>query len=284
MILSAEDLLARVYKDPNEIRNAYQYYKAGKWELIGNKILIDPFEPERKLGVCNYDLSVGEEYVSLREPEKIKRLGKGEAIIIHPGECVLILTREYLGLPKNVVGLVVPRARWIFEGLVINATRVDPTWYGKLLIGVTNYMKYPISLSFGETFCTCIFMECTPVKKHLTPKELPSLGRTTIDPLKLAHAGREELLLPEAVTWEHLDKVVEDFRKPFDVIRGAFKRNYKEVIQYVEREVAPNLVEQAASSAYKRAHGDLMKLLYLLVGAVISFIITCIAYLIKLML
>lgn len=175
MILTDKELKERVLTDPSKIKEAYDWWKESRWDKIGDSILIDPFEPEEKLSLASYDLSIGEEYVSLREPNIIKKLKEGEAITVEPSETVLILTYEYLALPKNVMGMIVPRARWIFEGSFLNATRVDPTWYGKLLVGFTNVTKWTMSLGFKKPFCTCYFMKCDPVEKHLNKKVVRSL-------------------------------------------------------------------------------------------------------------
>ena len=127
MIIRDVELKERILKDPKKIKDAYNWWKKSIWDKIGDNILIDPFEPEEKLGLASYDLSVGGEYVSLRDPHNIKKIKEGEAISIDPSETVLILTDEYVALPKNVMAMIVPRARWIFEGSFLNATRIDPT-------------------------------------------------------------------------------------------------------------------------------------------------------------
>lgn len=274
MLLRDSDLEERILTDPKKIKDAHNWWEKSKWDQISDSILIDPFEPEEKLSLVSYDLSVGEEYVSLRDPYNIKKIKKGEAISIDPSETVLILTTEYIALPKNVMAMIVPRARWIFEGSFLNATRIDPTWYGKILVGFTNATKWTISIGFKEPFCTCYFMECNTVKNHLTKKVVPFLGRTTIDPLTFAFARPRQLLRPQEFTRERLDNVVKSFGYPWDVIQCAIERGKEETIEFIERDVAPRIVEEATLKVTERAYKDLLGLHKNLNRAIIGFVIT----------
>ncbi|GAI20617.1 unnamed protein product, partial [marine sediment metagenome] len=83
MILSDKDLRDRIIQDPEEVKKAREWWEKGKWDKIGDRIVIEPFETSN-LGVCTYDLSVGEEYVSLRDPDHPKPLKEGEHFKIGP--------------------------------------------------------------------------------------------------------------------------------------------------------------------------------------------------------
>jgi len=258
MILSDRDLRDRVIQDPKEAQRARAWWKNGKWDKIGNKILIDPFKPHA-LGPCCYELSVGEEYVSLRDPYETKKLGIEEHIRIGPGETVLILTEEYACLPRTILAMIVPRATWIFEGTCLSATRIDPTWYGKLLIGFTNLAKNPIALDYGEGFCTCYFMEATETEKVLTHDTVKSLGRERIGSIKFAHARPQIPLPADRVTKDDIDKVVELYSWPWDVVRGMFELTRKEIGDWIEKEVSSDIVAEATSAAVKTAFDQLVE-------------------------
>ena len=77
MILSDKDLKNRIIQDPQEAKQAREWWEKGEWAKIGNKIVIDPFD-SYVLSPCCYDFSVGEEYISLREPRKTNPLKNGE--------------------------------------------------------------------------------------------------------------------------------------------------------------------------------------------------------------
>jgi len=258
MILSDKDLRNQIIQDPQVAKQAKDWWKNGEWDKIENKILIDPFKT-LAIGTCTYDLSVGEEYRSLRDPRTPKQLKEGESIRVGPGESVLILSEEYIGLPKNVLAMIIPRARWIFEGTSICASRVDPTWYGKLLIGFTNLAKNPVELYRQEAFCTCYFMETSETETVLTKDKVHFLGRTNIGRIDFSHATEQKLLSVEKVTQDDIEKVVDLYGWPWDVVRGMFVLTLKEITEYVEKEIAPAIVEDATSAAIARAFENQQK-------------------------
>ena len=265
MILSDKNLRERLIEGTQEIEQAKKWWEAGEWGKTGNRIVIDPFKPHA-LGACCYDLSVGDEYVSLRDPYSTKRLQEDEHINVGPGETVLILTREYICLPRNMMAIIVPRATWIFEGTSICATRIEPTWFGKLVVAFTNLAKYPIALGWGEGFCTCYWMEVAEVERALTKEVTPHLGRTKIGTIKFAHARPQPLVAPEAVTRQHLENTAEAYGTPWDIVQGAFVLTQKELRDWIEKEVAPDIAVEATTEAEKRAFTELLKWHRILIG------------------
>ncbi len=256
MILSDREIQDRLVGSEEAIQ-AREWWKSGDWNKIGNRIVIEPFN-SNALSPCCYDLSVGEEYVSLRDPRATKPLKEGEEFTISPGETVLVLTEEYVCLPRNLMAMVIPSARWIFEGTAMYSSRVEPTWYGKLLIAVTNLAKQPIAFRRGRGFCTCYFTEVSETRAVLSKKEVPHLGRTHVE-VEFTHARPQPPVSPERVCRDDIEKVVDLYGWPWDVVRGMFVLSQKEITQYIEREVAPYVTEQAASAAEKRAFDQLLK-------------------------
>lgn len=256
MILSDKDLRNRIIQDPEGQKQAREWWEKSEWDKIGNRILIDPFKTHA-LGVCSYDLSVGDEYVSLRDPHSTKQLKQGEHINIGPGETVLILTEEYICLPKSATAIVIPRATWIFEGTSVCASRVEPTWYGRLLIAFTNLAKNPVALDRGEEFCTCYFMEASETETQLTRDKVHFLGRTKIGSIKFTHARQQKPILPDKVTQDDIDTVVDLYGWPWDVVRGMFILNRKILGDWIEKEVSSDIVAEATSAAVKTAFDQL---------------------------
>lgn len=252
MILSEKDITTRVVSDPERVQEAKTLWEQGDWASIGNELVIDPFRQER-LGPCSYDLSVGAEYVSLRSPRDVIEVDSKHPIRLQPLETVLILTEEYMCLPTNLMAMVVPRARLIFEGTSICPTRIEPSWYGKLLVGFTNLSKNEVILPLGEAFCTCYFAETSEVTNKLRKETTPHLGRVNIGFLPLAHAQAEELRPRNGVTLEDLETLVKTYGKPWDIVRGAISLTEREVKTYIDRDIAPNIVKDAMSQAVTRA-------------------------------
>lgn len=269
MILSDRDLRDRVIQDHREAGQAKEQWKRGEWDKIGNRILIEPFENDA-LGPCCYDLSVGEEYISLREPKRVKKLPEGESFNIGPGETVLILTEEYICLPKGVLAMIVPRARWIFEGTVTCTTRIDPTWYGKLIIGFTNLAKNPVALERGEGFCTCYFMEASETETVLTRDKVYFLGRSKIGRLNFQHVIPQDLVQADRVNQTHIEKVVDMYGWPWDVARGMFYLNKRLLEDYIDNDKLPELTEKLTTKVSLETSKEVGKvtnrMFYTLVG------------------
>jgi deoxycytidine triphosphate deaminase len=279
MILSDELLQKRIIPK-EDIERSKELWKNKQWKDVGNKILIDPFKQE-ELDLNCYNLHVGNQYVSLRDSDKIKDVEN--SIKIEPGETVLILTREYVALPKNVFSFVIPKARLIFEGIIINATKIDPTWYGKLLIATTNITKNPIKLGKDEVFCSIYLAESHEVKNQLNKHRTPSLGREEIksEDITHPHIKFEPFIYPERVTKEDLDRIVEVYGKPWDIIKGMFMLSKDDIIKYMEKEIQPHLIEEAKKEAYKDAYNKMIKLFYVIVGLFGALILTLLGSIIK---
>lgn len=276
MILADKVLEERLVKDPADAVQAREWWQKGQWSKIRNRILIDPFDPG-KVGAADYELSVGEEYVSLRDPYHTKSLSEGDSIELGPGETCLILTEEYIALPPNVMGFVVPRARRLFEGGSICASRIDPTWYGKLIISFTNLAKFPTSLHRGESFCIFYFAETSEVGKPLNKRDVPHLGRTRIG--KLEFRIRERAFISrEDVTETHIAEVLETFGRPFDIVFGAIDRSRKTTIDFIEREIAPKVAAAATDAAVRTAFRHQQTLIRILIGGLLTILAGFLAY------
>jgi len=280
LILSDREIRAKLIRD--KTAEAMKFWEEGHWEqaLLKDGILIEPLI-DRLIGPAGYELRVGDEYLSLRDPYNTKKLEERGILTIDPGETVLILTEEYLCLPKTVAAMVVPRARHIFTGLVLNATRVEPTWYGKLVIGITNVGKDPRRLARGHSFCTCQFLQCTEVEKPLNIENTPHLGRRTIGAIDFEGIIPRMPQDPEKVTREDLDRVVQLFGYPWDIVRGAIRRTIDEVIAHITREVAPEISAEAASSAVEAAFKRQNQIMVALVGGLLAILAAVVAYILR---
>ncbi len=277
MPISKVEILDRAIEGAQNIDEGILWWKQKQWDNIRTSIVINPFDPDVNLGVCNYDLSVGPEYVSLRDPYNVLRIEGADALTVKPGDTVLILTEEYVCLPLDLMGMIVPRARWLFEGVSLHATRIDPSWHGRLLIGFTNVQRHNIALSRGEPFCTMYFEKISPpLLEGLTRRDLRSIGRESIGRIRFEHARLEEMVLPDAVTATDIDLVVQQFGKPWDIMRGALQRSKEEVKEFIVRDIGPDIVDQAASRAYERAFTTQQRLLGALIITLIGAVVTTI--------
>ncbi len=265
MILSDKDIIERRISNPSIIESAKMWWNNDEWEKIGSNLVIDPYDTGN-LGVCSYDMSVGGEYISLRDPRNVKSLPPRTRLDVAAGETVLVITKEYVSLPKNVMGITVPRARRLFEGTSIAACRIEPTWYGRLIIAFTNFTKSSTWLLEGEPFCTCFFMETNEVAHSLRELGVTNLGREDLRDLTFEHLLPETMLTADQVTLANLDEVVEGYGKPWDIIRGAFARTKDEIQNYIDEDTAPNITREATNNAVRHAYSSQQKLLWTLIG------------------
>lgn len=83
------------------------------------------------------------------------------SVLLRPGELVTLLSKEWVNLPKNITGLVIPRNKAAQKGiLILNAGHVDPGWRGQIMAQVVNLSDQDRSLqleSFGDSVFAIVF-------------------------------------------------------------------------------------------------------------------------------
>ena len=80
-----------------------------------------------------------------------------ESIILRPGELVTLLSKEWVHLPNNITGLVIPRNKQAQRGiLILNAGHVDPGYYGQVMAQVVNLSDQDRSIQL-EDFTQSVF-------------------------------------------------------------------------------------------------------------------------------
>lgn len=111
---------------------------------------------------ASYDLRVGEEGFTL-SAGRIDIQAKG-ALEIQPGDFSLVITREKLRLPTNMVGRFGLRSVFARTGLLATSgPQVDPGFEGKLVVGVVNFSSETIRLPYLTPFCT---LELQRLSRH----------------------------------------------------------------------------------------------------------------------
>lgn len=102
-------------------------------------------------------------------------------------------------------------------------------------------------------------METSETETVLTTDKVPFLGRTNIGRIGFSHAVEQKLLSADKVDRDDIEKVVDLYGWPWDVVRGMFVLTLKEITEYIEKEVAPAIVEDATSAAIERAFENQQK-------------------------
>jgi deoxycytidine triphosphate deaminase len=264
-----------------DVAEAKEWFKKGEWGKIDGRILIHPFD-RNMVGPFSYDLTIGDEAKLLRTGEE-KNVKEEKKLRIDPGDTVLVLTQEYVGLPEKISGIVEPRARLLFDGLIVFASKVDPTWHGKLAITIKNNSNTTQTLSYGEQFCTLIFNELDkPTEKVLTKDRVPFLGQESLIS-RPTHATPWTPRREESVHEEDLDKIIDEFGPPFDVIRGIFKLEEKRIKKYIEEDWGRHLLREFGHEATAKAFSYLKWVTSALVIALLGMVIALLTIAIKLL-
>lgn len=126
---------------------------------------------------------------------------------LRPGEAALVLTNEQIDLSHRVGALVLGRVSSHTDGLVVNASYLDPTWSGVVRLHLQNTARHPVALRLGNEIGR-MFLFATP--------------DSTPDPLAVAHQG-----LHYGYSWKRiLDDGIDPFpeRAPIDPPRTWLRR------------------------------------------------------------
>ena len=61
-------------------------------------------------------------------------------------------------------------------------TKIDPTWYGNIVVAIANHSNDHFPLKKGQAFCTFVIHRLDkPVSKILSSEEVPALGKESIE-------------------------------------------------------------------------------------------------------
>lgn len=152
-------------------------------QLKSGKIKIEPLDLEKQIMPVGIDLRLGNEFrifkmnhqshinPSTDNFENITELVKVEDdkhFMLHPGEFVLGVTKEFIELPDDIAARIDGRSSLGRMGIIVHSTagRVDPGFTGKLTLELSNIGKLPVRLFPGMKFCSLVFEETSsPVER-----------------------------------------------------------------------------------------------------------------------
>jgi dCTP deaminase len=152
------------------------------------RIVIDPWRPEL-VQPASVDLTLGDSFrvfhnhrtsaIDLRDPPTnlTEEVTGEEMFVIHPGEFVLGVTREYVELPDDIVARIEGKSSLGRLGLIVHATAgfVDPGFKGTLTLEITNLTRVPIKLYPGLLIAQLSFMTLdAPAERPYGSEELGS--------------------------------------------------------------------------------------------------------------
>lgn len=157
-------------------RDIKEYLKSGK-------LRVDNLEdPELQIQPSGIDLRLGNSFrifknmsipfIDTKAPienytEAIE-IADDKPFIIHPGEFVLGIIKEYIKVPNDLVGTVDGRTSLGRLGISIHTTSagINPGWEGFLTLEISNIGKLPVALYPGMRICKVSFVKLTsPAEK-----------------------------------------------------------------------------------------------------------------------
>jgi len=126
----------------------------------------------------SYDLSFGKQFFSI---QKANFSEVSQPYVIDPGESILAITEEYIAIPMHYSATIWPRFGIVRKGIFQSMVKIDPTWYGRLAVALSNLSPVSITLNPGEPFATLLLYALnTPSKYDLwrpTDENLKAVAR-----------------------------------------------------------------------------------------------------------
>jgi deoxycytidine triphosphate deaminase len=115
---------------------------------------------ELNLTPFSYDLSIGHQVFSIQRPDpRVMPITEEHPYRMEPGETVLVITREYIALPPCYSATVWPRFKMVRSGIFQSMVKIDPTWYGKLAVAMSNLSPATLTIKRDEPFGTLVLYE-----------------------------------------------------------------------------------------------------------------------------
>jgi len=168
--------------------------------LEEGKIIIEPLDKEQIQSAC-IDLKLGEEFkkfktteepvIDSRNPKKYTEtfFSNGEAVILHPGEFLLGVTKEKIKLPSHIAAYVDGRSSIGRLGVTAHITSgwIDPGFEGKIVLEITNLGKMPVALYPEMRIAKILFFRLT------SPSEVPYNERKDAKYHQQSHISESKL-------------------------------------------------------------------------------------------
>ncbi|WP_192036642.1 hypothetical protein [Halomonas sp. YLGW01] len=165
-----------------------------------------------QVGPACYELRMGNVYYDLTEANTRIDASANRDILIKPGHRVVLITKEELSIPKDVIARVISKGSLFSIGLTPVSTYADPGFHGNLGIVTQNISDSYISLPIGEPIAKVDFSMLTeeakktyrgqhgfqteiwPIRHQLTK----SYGEIKNDPRVESEEAESYKILPQA--------------------------------------------------------------------------------------
>jgi len=187
-------------------------------------IRIEPFNPE-SLEPASYDLHVGDQAATSRDPHKVN-IAESGMLILWPGDFAIVTTQEKIHFSAKHVGRFGLTSSYARKGLIATTgAQIDPGFQGRLLVGLTNLSTKKIVLPHSDKFLTLEMHELS--RPSAKPYQGPYQGRDELNPEDIqAVMEREVYSLSEITnTLRALVNTVDGLKQTVDGLKQAVTRN-----------------------------------------------------------
>ena len=174
-MLSGADIRSRIICR-EQVDDYLKLFEQRKWTEIGNetwkqvngndtngpswdKRLVITDYHEVNVTPFSYDLSLGDQVFSIQKPSVPIVLEKGKPYVMERGETVVVITEELVAIPHAYSATIWPRFNMVRQGVFQSMVKIDPTWYGKLAVAISNLSPATVELKRGEAFATLLLYE-----------------------------------------------------------------------------------------------------------------------------
>jgi len=160
---------------------------------------------ENRIEQACYALSLGVEvYRTDNKDRKIENLTEtNRTVEINPGQFALLMTKEFVNIPQDMLAFISIKAKNKLKGLVnVSGFHVDPGFKGRLLFSVYNAGSSTITLQTGNPYFLIWFTKLDrpiDVKDQYNKKENHHQGQSSINLDYVDALKRGELASPHTL-------------------------------------------------------------------------------------
>lgn len=173
--------------------------------------MVEPYDQNRVVHSA-YELGVGGEAFVTSNPSDKTQVPAGTKIVIPPGQFGLLVTRETVRVPTNVIAFISIRAGIKFQGLVnVSGFHVDPGYQGQLKFAVYNAGSRTIVLDLEQRVFMIWFADLDHADDNPYPDRPPAQNAISADDVSRIHG---EVASP-AVLKKQIDELKAELDKKF---------------------------------------------------------------------
>lgn len=172
------------------------------------QLITESFKPENIKQAC-YELRASNTYYEVYNNNKRHDVTNNQYILLKPKECLVLITKERLELPRNILGRILTKGKLFSIGISAVNTYADPGFQGRLGIVLINLSNSYLKIIEGQAIAKIEFSELdhdvtrpytgqhgyeteiwpVPVEMKLSPKEIASDPRilSDVEEIRISH-------------------------------------------------------------------------------------------------